>query len=61
MRLDMRQHVHGVVAQLVDPLRQLPGELFVGGIQGEVSRAWIRSATASACGGQSARGGMRAW
>ena len=33
----MRQHVHGVVAQLVDPLRQLPGQLFVGGIQGEVS------------------------
>ena len=35
VRLDVRQRLHQVVAQLVDALRQFAGELFVGGAQRE--------------------------
>ena len=35
MRLDVRQRLHHLIAQLVDPLRKFAGELFVGRGQGQ--------------------------
>ena len=36
VRLDVREHVHQVVTQLVDALREFAGELLVGGAQREI-------------------------
>ena len=49
VRLHVRQSLEHFVAQLVDALGQLAGELLVGGRKASSVREWIRSATASAC------------
>ena len=36
MRLDVREGLHQTIAQFIDALAELAGELFIGGGEGEI-------------------------